>query len=161
MADVSETPLPGVGVRHDFLTEDGTRLGVVTHRSGFRELLVYDQDDPDSCKETVRLDDEDSRTLSELLGGSQVVSRLTTLQQAVEGLVIDWLPIDEDGAAAGHGIGDFQLRTRTGVTIVAVLRGEQAFPAPGPEFVLEGGDTAVVVGTAEGVKQAYHLLRGA
>ena len=55
MADVEETKLPGVGVRHDFATSSGQRVGVLLHRTGQRELLVYDEDDPDSCTESVRL----------------------------------------------------------------------------------------------------------
>ena len=36
---VSETKLPGVGVRHDFLTDTGRRVGVVAHRDGKRDLV--------------------------------------------------------------------------------------------------------------------------
>ena len=49
MADVRETKLPGVGVRHEFTTDDGTDLGVLVHHDGRREILVYDSDDPDAC----------------------------------------------------------------------------------------------------------------
>lgn len=36
MPDVEETMLPGVGVRYDFLTEGGKRIGVISHFSGRR-----------------------------------------------------------------------------------------------------------------------------
>ena len=49
MADVRETKLPGVGVRHEFTTADGTDIGVLVHHDGRREILVYDSDDPDAC----------------------------------------------------------------------------------------------------------------
>jgi TrkA domain protein len=42
---------------------------------------------------------------------------------------------------------------------VAVLRGDQAIPAPGPEVDMEPGDYLVVVGTARGIEQVVELLR--
>ena len=39
--DVIETKLPGIGVRHDFLTDGGRRVGVVSHRNGSRDLVVF------------------------------------------------------------------------------------------------------------------------
>lgn len=160
MAQITETPLPGVGIRYDFTTQAGARVGVVAHRSGYRQLLIYDEEDPDRCEQVVRLGDDDSRTLAEMLGASRISDQLADLKQSVEGLVIDWLPVDEASACNGRTIGDFRVRTVTGVSVVAVLRDDDAFPAPAPDFRLEAGDTAVVVGTADGVKQAFRLLQG-
>jgi K+/H+ antiporter YhaU regulatory subunit KhtT len=64
---VSEIPLPGIGVRYEFVTEDGARVGVVHHRSGMRELVLFERDDPDTSHDLVRLSAEESRTLAELL----------------------------------------------------------------------------------------------
>lgn len=47
--DIDETLLPGIGVRHDLMTRQDTRVGDVAHRTGIRELLVYDQADPDGA----------------------------------------------------------------------------------------------------------------
>ena len=44
------------------------------------------------------------------------------------------------------------------MSIVAILRGDGAIPAPAPDAVLEPGDTLVVVGTAQGVKELSKLL---
>ena len=38
--DIQETNLPGVGLRHDFTTRAGRQLGVVTHRTGRRDLAL-------------------------------------------------------------------------------------------------------------------------
>ena len=43
------------------------------------------------------------------------------------------------------------------MSIVTVMRGEQAFPAPGPEVALEPGDT-LVVGTPWGIEGLVELL---
>jgi TrkA domain protein len=159
MPDVSETKLPGIGIRYEFVTSDGRRVGVIHHRTGRRELLVFDERDPDVSREVIRLDEDDSRTLSEVLGGSRIVEELSELQQRVEGLAIDWLPISEGTPYVGRTIADTRARTRTGTSIVAVLRGESAHAAPGPDFVLTPGDTLLVVGTARGIEELAVILR--
>jgi TrkA domain protein len=158
VAEIEETRLPGLGVRYEFRTARGSRLGVVHHRTGRRELLVYDPDDPDTCRDVIALDEEDSRTLAELLGASRVAEQVERLQQ-VEGLAIDWLPIPAETPFAGKTIGDTRARTQTGVSIVSVLRGERAYPAPGPDFRLEAEDTILVVGTPRGIEELAVILR--
>ncbi len=160
MIKVQETQLPGVGVRHDFATQEGSRIGVITHRTGRRDLLIYDRDDPDACAEVLRLEEEDSHTLAELLGGTQVTQRLANLKQSVPGLTIDWLPISGESACAMRSIADFGLRGQTGISIVAVVRDGETIPSPGAEFVLRPGDTAVAVGTPSGIQKAFALLQG-
>jgi TrkA domain protein len=156
--DIQETALPGVGLRHDFTTRSGRQLGVVTHRSGRRDLLIYDRADPDACQEVVQLTDEEADALAELLGAARIVEHLADLQQQVEGLAIDWLPIRPGSPFAGRTIADTQARSRTGVSIVAVLRDSKATPAPTPHFRLEPDDTLVVVGTTGGVKALAGIL---
>jgi TrkA domain protein len=159
MSTVNETPLPGLGVRYEFETSNGTHIGVLHRQSGRQDLVIYERDDPDSARVTVALDDADSRTLAELLGASRVIEDLGRLRQRIEGLAIDWLPLPSEGPFPGRTIGDTQARTRTGVSVVAVMRGDEPIPAPGPEQPLEAGDTLVVVGTPRGIERLAELLR--
>jgi TrkA domain protein len=73
MTDVDETLLPGVGVRRDFMTAAGARVGVVTYRDGRRELVAYDERDCDACRASVSLDEDDAHALADLPGGSQII----------------------------------------------------------------------------------------
>ncbi|CAN5588909.1 cation:proton antiporter regulatory subunit [soil metagenome] len=159
MADVEETNLPGVGVRHDFRSHGGQRLGVLVHRSGQRDLLLYDATDPDACRSVTHLDADDSRTLAELLGASTVHEALSTVQQQIEGLAIDWLQVEPASTLAGQRLSDAGVRTQTGVSIVAVMRAGDTVAAPGPDFALEAGDTAVVVGTPDGIRALLELVQ--
>lgn len=158
MPKIEETSLPGVGLRLDFTAEDGSRIGVVHHRTGRRDLFVCTAEDPDVAVVSLNLSDEDSHALSEALGGSTVIENLMDLQQRIEGLAIDWLTVDEGTPYAGKTIGDARIRTRTGVSVVAVIRGDQGHPAPGPAFRVEAADTLVVVGTTEGIKTVNEIL---
>jgi len=158
--EINETPLPGVGVRHDFVTGEGRQIGVVSHHSGRRDLVVYDREDPDSAREMLSLTADEADVLGELLGAVRITGPLADLQQRIEGLAIDWLRIRPRSAFAGRPMGDTHARTLTGVSIVAVVRGDRAFPAPRPDFVLEDSDVVVVVGTPDGVRQLDAHLAG-
>jgi len=158
MPDVSETLLPGVGVRHEFVTARGERVAVLTHRTGRRELAVYDRADPDRCTAVLHLSHDDTRTLAELLGASPVSEAVSAVQQRLEGLAIDWVTIPAGSSAVGATIAEGAFRTRTGASIVAVVRGATTLPAPGPDHRFEAGDVAVVVGTTDGLAQLRDLL---
>jgi TrkA domain protein len=160
MSDVKETVLPGIGIRHDFETRSGERVGVISHRGGRRDLLIYDHDDPDSCAYVMRLEEDDSHTLAELLGGTQITSSLSNLQQSISGLTIDWIPIKSGWTCTGSTIGQIEVRRLAKVSIVAVMRDGQTIPSPGADFRLEAGDTAVVIGTPDAIQDVFDLLQG-
>jgi TrkA domain protein len=158
MSEIREVKLPGVGIRYEFESEDGKRMGILAHRSGRRELFIGSSEDPDEFKRLIGLSQADARTLAELLGASRVAEHLAELQQRIEGLAIDWLPVRDESAYVGKTIGDARIRSRTGVSVVAVVRGEDATPAPGPDVVMNAGDYLVVVGTGRGIEQVVELL---
>ena len=156
--EIQETTLPGVGLRQEFTTSAGRQFGVVSYRTGQRDLLLYDPDDPDACREVIRLTPAEADALADLLGANRLTGRLAELQQQLEGLVISWLTIHDGSPYARGMIADTQASSRTGVSIVAVLREQTAFPAPRPDFGFQPGDAAVVIGTPEGVKALAGLL---
>ena len=160
MDQVEETPLPGVGVRYTFTTEAGQRLSVLHHHSGRRQVFVGEVADPDASRLLFDLDDDESRILAELLGASRVVREIDRLQQSVAGLTIEWLTVAADSDAAGRTIGSLEIRSTTGVTVVAALRDGEALPVPGPEFAIRRGDTLVVMGRPADIGRVVDLLRG-
>jgi TrkA domain protein len=157
MTEITETPLPGVGVRHEFTTADGERLAVLTHRNGRREVAVFDRADPDACRTVMHLSPEDTRTLAEVLGANPV-SEAVSAAQRLEGVAIDWITIPAASAMAGATIAEGELRTRTGSSVVAVVRGDETIAAPGPDHRFAAGDVVVAVGTADGLAQLRDLL---
>ncbi|WP_157249883.1 cation:proton antiporter regulatory subunit [Nonomuraea typhae] len=156
--EVEQTALPGIGLRHEFTTQSGRRIGVVSHRTGRRDLVIYDKGDPDRACEAVQLNDDEADALSELLGAPRIVQRLNELHRQVEGLVSVQLAITSGAPYAGRPMGETRMRTRTGSSIVAVVRDGQVVASPGPDFVFAAGDTVVVVGTLEGTAAAADIL---
>jgi len=160
MSQVEQTPVPGVGVRYDFATREGHRLGVVHQSGGRRELHVCLTADPESPPVCVGLGDDEVHTLVEVLGGARVTESLARLQEYVEGIGIEWLQVGTGSPVAEQSLAGAGIRSRSGVSVVAVLRGPATHPAPGPEFRIEAGDTLVVVGTPEGIAAAAGVVRG-
>lgn len=157
MTEVIETQLPGVGVRHTFTTGSGERVAVLSHRTGRREIAVYDRADPDACSTVLHLNGDDTRTLAELLGGSAMSEAVAGVQR-LTGVAIDWIRVRPGTRHCGLTIGEGRFRTRTGVSVVAIVRDDTTLPAPGPDAGLEAGDVVVAVGTPEGLRQLRDLL---
>jgi len=64
-----------------------------------------------------------------------------------------------DGSyAAGKSLSDLQIRKGTGASVIAVIRNGNAIPNPGADFVLESGDTIVLVGSWEEINRAVDFL---
>ena len=158
MRKVTETDLPGVGVRFDLETNSGRLVGVVVHQSGRRDLVVYDERDVDRARESVRLTEDEGHTLGEILGGSPLLEHLEEAVHRLEDLVISWIKIDAASSLAGQTLAEAALRTQTGAGVVALVTDSGSIPIPGGADRLEPGDTAVVVGVPAAVKTATRLL---
>lgn len=156
--EVEEVKLPGLGLRHDFACLTGRRVGVVSLKNGGRQLIVYDEDDPDAVQVSVELDADEAAVLAELLGAPKVIEKLHRLREQVEGLATTGIPISPDSPYVGRTLGDAGIRTRTGASIVAVVRHEGVTPSPTPDFMFQADDKVVIVGTDDGVRAAAEIL---
>ncbi|GIH23734.1 potassium transporter TrkA [Acrocarpospora phusangensis] len=156
--EIEQTALPGIGLKHEFTTHTGRRIGVVSHRTGRRDLIIYDKSDPDRACETVQLNDDEADALVELLGAPRIVQRLNALHREVEGLVSVQLPITPGSPYDGRAMGDAAIRTRTGASVVAVVRGGQVNASPTPDFRFAAGDVVVVVGDEENTAAVANIL---
>jgi TrkA domain protein len=63
-----------------------------------------------------------------------------------------------DSPYVGRPLGDTRARTRTGASIVAILRGHEVVPSPTPDAVLFTSDTLVAVGTRKGLDALSSLI---
>ena len=158
--EVNEAPLPGIGLRDDFRTAGGRRVGVVSHHTGRRDLVIYAEEDPDACVEAIALSPAEADTLAEFLGTRRVTERLARLTEQVAGLQTAKVPIDPGSRFAGHVLGDARLRTRTGASVVAILRHSEAIASPTPAFELAPEDQLVVIGTQAAIEAVDEIVNG-
>jgi len=66
-----------------------------------------------------------------------------------------------DSPAAGKTIGELKLRTKTGVSVIAVIHDGSTEINPGPETSIDVDDVVVLLGTTDKIHQAIeqHLVR--
>lgn len=149
--DVKEVLLPGVGLRYEFENRDGDRIGIVARRTGDFEVVVYPRDDPDRAQEVFRLTNEEADALAQILGAPRIAERFADLTREVPGLNAGQVTIRAGSPFVDRPLGDTRARTRTGASIVAVVRDDEVLASPGPAEVLRANDVLVVIGTEEGI----------
>ena len=95
--------------------------------------------------------------------GPAIAGDLSDGEEAVleimQGLHLRWFHVTPGSFFAGHSIGDLRIRTRTGVSVIAVLRGGSSIPNPSPEEPLKVGDTLVALGTVEQMEALLARIR--
>ena len=157
--DVRETMLPGVGLRYEFDNADGDRIGVIAHRAGDFEVFVCPAaTDPDRARRVFRLSEREAEALAQVLGAPRMVERFADLTKEVPGLDAGQIEIAPESRYAGRPLGDTKARTRTGASIVAIVRGDQVLASPGPDELLQVHDVLVVIGTADGIAGVRQLV---
>jgi TrkA domain protein len=152
--DITSRVLPGIGVCHELALHEGRHIGIVIRRTGQRDFVIYDEEG-DGAAESVTLTGEETIAVAEVLAAPRVV-----FPAPVEGLVVEQLSVSADSPFAGRPLGDTHVRTRTGASIVAVLRQGAALPSPTPDFVLNADDLVVTIGTRAAIDQVEHILDG-
>ena len=155
---IEKVDLPGFGTRHDVVTGEGRRLGVISHRNGEHELAMFDPKDPDACSDSIHLSDDEAVALSEVLGTSLLLGRFASLGDKSTGLYTEQIILAASSPFAGKTLGDTHARTVTKSSIVAILHGDNVIPSPSPEDSLEAGDIIVAVGTKQGLEKLSSLL---
>ncbi len=155
---IEKVELPGIGVRHDLVTESGRRVSVVSYRDGARDLALFDVADPDSCRDSIPLTDDEAAAVADVLGTSVMLSRLTSLSDAAVGLYTEQLELPIDSPYLNRPLGDTKTRTRTRVSIVAIVRDKLVLPSPTPSEILRPADVIVAVGTREGLDALGRLI---
>ena len=156
--EVKEVLLPGVGLRYEFENHDGDRIGVVARRTGDFEVVLYAAVDPDQARAVFRLTEEEADALAQILGAPRIVERFADLTKEVPGLDAGQVRILAGSGFVDRPLGETRARTRTGASIVAIVRDEQVLASPGPSEVLHAGDVLVVIGTEDGIAGVQRIV---
>lgn len=156
--DVKEVLLPGVGLRYEFTDHKGDRIGIIARRSGDFEVVVYARDDPDVARPLLQLSDEEAEAVAQILGAPRIAERFTELASEIPGLETGQIHILATSPFVGHPLGDTHARTRTGASIVAIVRNEAVLASPGPGEMLYARDVLIVIGTQDGIAGVEQII---
>jgi TrkA domain protein len=147
-----------VGVCHTATTEAGQRLGIISHVSGRREIVLYDPDDPDRAARTVSLDPDEAQHIADLLNATVTIDHVTELERRVDGIAAVRIRVPLGSGCHGRPLRDVSVQSGTGFSVVAVIRGGRVTTAPGVDFVLRHDDVVVAVGDSRGVAVLTDIL---
>lgn len=95
-----------------------------------------------------------------LLRGARSSSRRLDekIYDFLEAGVVETFLVPETASIAGKTLGEIDLRGKTGVTVIAVVRNEKTWSGPGADFRLQGHDVLVLVGNHQAIDQALAYL---
>ena len=147
-----------MGVRYEFTSHHGERIGIIARRGGYFEVVLYGRDDPDSARPVFRLTDEEADAVAQILGAPRIAERFTELTREIPGLEAGQVLIRPGSAFVDRPLGETRARTRTGSSIVAIVRDEQVLVSPGPSEMLHAADVLIVVGTETGIEGVQRLV---
>ncbi len=82
---------------------------------------------------------------------------IAQLQNAGSLLELTWVKLPPDSFLSGRTIGEACIRSRTGASVVGVLRGGTFFPNPDAEYCFADGDMAAVIGGHQ-EREAFQAL---
>ncbi len=156
--EVREVTLPGVGVKYVMPLRAGGNVAVLLRPDGTRQIYHFLENEDRPC-DLIKFDDDESQQLANLLGRPLVSAPAASeLELALGGLEIEWVTLDEGSSVTGKTLKEMQFRTKTGASIIAVMRDDKAIPNPGADTVLNAGDTLLVIGSKEQCHQVRDLL---
>ncbi|AUV83669.1 potassium transporter TrkA [Salinigranum rubrum] len=158
---VYESDLPGVGKKHEIELGDGSRLVVVTHNTGKREVFRRADDDADSEK-LFELPDQLARQVGTILEGAYFQPvRSQSIETLLGGdTLIEWVEIPEGSDLDGKTLGEADLRQETGANVIVVQRGDMTITNPGGDTELRAGDTLLAVGPREACRTFQSIVTG-
>ena len=157
--EIREHDLPGVGKKFALVTDAGERLTVVIHNTGEREIYGFGRGE-EFPSHAWRLSDPEARRLGAILGGAYYQPPVAeSMEMVLDQLSVEWLKVGERSPLAGRTIRELAIRSRTGASVIAILRGGRAVPNPDPSARVEPGDTLLVVGDREQVGRVREMAR--
>ncbi|HZY65780.1 MAG TPA: cation:proton antiporter [Rubrobacteraceae bacterium] len=89
--------------------------------------------------------------------GDGLLDQLKRTSRMIE---TEWVRLPEKSELAGKTLGELELRSQIGISVVALIRGEDVIPNPGPEDHLEPGDMVGTLGTRDQTEAFRALANG-
>lgn len=80
------------------------------------------------------------------------------LSEVLGGAATESLSVREGSAAVGQTVGGLRLRSRTGATLIAIVRDGRTRVNPSPDVTIKANDTLVLLGDPEEVDRAVAVL---
>jgi len=94
----------------------------------------------------------------QLYESSKLHQTISQLEWESESLDLHWLTISENSPLVGQSISEARIRSRTGASVIAIMRDDELIPNPEPEITLNNMDRLGVLGTGEQIDLVKNRL---
>ena len=161
--NIRESELPGVGKKIEVFTKNKDKMVIIIHDNGRRDLYYFEQDNYEDYVANAVFDDTEARQIAAIIGGMTYKPKaLENIEIVFDELVIEWFKVEQGAKAANQSIGQLNVRQSFDVNIIAIVKkNHQIIHTPGPENIIEEGDTLIVSGERTQVKNMVkELLAG-
>ncbi|MFZ3064595.1 MAG: TrkA C-terminal domain-containing protein [Nitrospirota bacterium] len=150
--DLKEISLSSAESRFTIMSKNGDKIEVVIYNDGRRGIEYYKKDSKTSS--SVVMNEKDIPQVAAVLGGAfNDMKVLEPRDIALKGLILEWIKLEQNASIAGKSLGELRLRETTGVSILAVLRGENLLPSPKENKILLGRDYILAIGKKEQIEK--------
>jgi len=157
--DFKESDLPGIGKKFTVKTSYDQTLRIILHLTGKREIFIYGNEDDEDAIYDLELGDEDANLIGSILMGTYFKPEQEKKREFIlSKLSIEWVEVPKNNQLANCSILDNQIRKKTGVTIIAIIRNKEIILNPDPNEIIREGDTLVIVGTSEKNEQFQNVF---
>jgi len=160
LSEIMETDLPGVGKKFTLTTVEGETVTVIVHSNGRRDVY-FSADEEGEEPAMFKLTDEEARRLSAVLGDTfYKPTPMEALRSAMSTkMSMDMVQVAKGAVAVGKTLQELDIRRQTGVSVLAVQRGNKSIPNPPAATRLECDDVLIVMGAPEEVKKLEKLIK--
>ena len=158
---VYESDLPGVGKKFEVELDGESRLVIVIHNTGKRELFLRESADADAEK-LFGLSDRLARQVGTIMEGAYFQPIRTESIETVlsDDTLIEWSKVHPDSPLVGTTLAESRLRQDLGVSVVAIQRGEETIENPRADTAIRADDTLVVLGSRDACRQLDDVVAG-
>jgi len=154
---IYETEVPGVGHKFELELDGDERLIVLIHHDGKREVYLRPGENQDSQK-LFSLTGKRARQLGSILEGAHFQPiEMDEIQVPLGEAIIEWVEINSQSPVVGQTLRASNIREQTGVSIIAVQRGDETIANPTPDTTIEADDILVTLGSRD-EQQAFSAL---
>jgi TrkA domain protein len=155
---IREATLPGIGKKYVMPLREGGNVAIIVKPDGERQVYHFEAEQDRPC-DVVTMDPDEAQQVANLLGKPMLqVPDLEKLELALGGLEIEWVKLDDDSPLMGKTLGSTRLRTQTGASVIAIMRGGQAIANPSIDTAFAKGDTVLLIGSHEQCETARQIF---
>jgi TrkA domain protein len=145
--------LPGIGTKYELVTDKDDTIAIFFLKNGNIQMYTLPHDGHTPC--VAELTTAEARRLGTIMTGAIMEADKESVEIAFSALSDLRISIHTyviGKAMAGRCIEDLGIRAKTGVTIIAVSRGDTNIVNPPPSFMFQEGDAVVAIGETDQLK---------